>query len=660
MTATTVFRTLLALPLLLLPLAACGSNGDDSGFEVRTTTQAAEPSAGIVVGGDWLVYFASEGFSGPTGTNFNLDADKLDQVAFAVNLRSREETNLQVAARGAVILGDEIYLTVDEALDGFDWDPTVIDADVLLHWSSTAGVVTRVDTLDLAFAGELPRVVDGRIYYSAVTTLAVTDETNLRSIDEAMPTTPVVVLNEAAAGNVRAHLVGEDEGLLFCVIDETDDGMIRNGDGDALDEHVLALLDGTNPSATLRNIGLALASDSDPLAARLLGANDWLVAFLVDEAFQGGTNFNDQALFTQPLLPESCALTPDMDALDQVLFFLDFKSGALNPVNTGLAGHERVLALDGFVATISSEADANCNLNADTGDTDSSDEVARWVSTDTSVPIAPAREADQLHALATSIAGGSRGLAVLDDRLVAVIDEAADDFDHDGKLADHELVAWLDPAVASAPWHFSHQASTANCCSPNPPNSCRFGTGVFDSDCDSEPFAGASWMAPEAVGNRLAMTFLEEVPGTNPNVSSLNNNLDCALEQKDTDKIDALPVWADFQSGPTLDFDGLAYAVDANNAGIEIAHDFAFFRVSEAADNHDYNGDGQLNDVVLFRNPLLSCDPVPMATSSVVPSQVITTDRDRGAAFLSSESQAGVDFNADGDMTDLVVRYFSF
>lgn len=664
MTASTVGQTrsvLPLLPLLLVALAACGSGGGGSGFIVRTTTQAAEPSAAIVVAGDWMVYFASEGFSGLTGSNLNLDLDKTDQVAFAVNLRSLVETNLQVAAQGAVILGAEIYLRVNEVLDGVDWNGGGLGDDVLLHWSATAGMLTLIDTLDLASAGEMPLVVDGRLFYTAATTFTGMDETSLRRIEEAMPSMPMVVENEATAGNVEAHLIGEDGGLLFCVIDETDDGMIRNNDGDALDQHVLALLDGTDPLARLKSVELALASDSEPFAARVLGANDWLVAFLVDEASQGGTNFNDQSLFSQPLLPENCAGTPDMDALDQVLFFLDFSDfsmGAAQPVSTGLAGHERVLVLDGFVATISSEADANCNLNAGTGDTDMSDEVARWVATTT--PIAPAREADQLHALATSIGGGSRGLSVLDDRLIAVIDEADDDSNLDGKPADHQLVAWLDPAVTSAPWHLSHQAQTANCCSPNPPGACRFGTGVFDSDCDSEPFAGTSWMAAKAVGRRLALVFLEEVPGTNPDVGSLNTNLDCDLVAKDSDKLDGLPVWADFQSGPTLDFDGVGYAVDLGNAGIEIAGDFAFFRVSEAADNRDYNNDGQKNDVVLFRNPLLACDPVPMATSSLVPGQVITTDRQRGAAFLSSETQAGVDFNLDGDMTDLVVRYFTF
>ena len=48
-----------------------------------------------------------------------------------------------------------------------------------------------------------------------------------------------------------------------------------------------------------------------------------------------------------------------------------------------------------------------------------------------------------LHALATSIGGGSRGLAVLEDRLIAVVDEAADSSDLDQDPADHEIVGWL-------------------------------------------------------------------------------------------------------------------------------------------------------------------------------------------------------------------------
>jgi len=232
-----------------------------------------------------------------------------------------------------------------------------------------------------------------------------------------------------------------------------------------------------------------------------------------------------------------------------------------------------------------------------------------------------------------------------------VVSEADDEQNLDGKIQDHDLVGWLDPALgASATWHFSHQSSLV----PS------FGTGVFDAGGHSEPFAGTDWMAAESVDGRLGVSFQEEVPGTNPMVGSLNTNLNCNFFAKDSDKTDVLPVWADFESGPVLDWDGVGFALADGNAGIVIAAGFAFFRVSEANDNLDYNGDGDKADEMLFRNPLTTCEPVAMAVSSAIVSPVITTDRLQGGAFLSSESKAGVDFNHDGDTTDLVVRYFMF
>lgn len=631
---------LTALPCLA---AACGSGGSDgSSFEINTTDSAAVPSAPLVVEGDWLIYFASEGFSGPVGTDFNGDGDTLDQVAVALNLASGVETNLAVAARGATALGSEVFLAVDEADGNTDFDSGPA-TKVLLHWNSTVGLEFVDELADVA--GPLVSA-NGRLYYASASAPGV-DETNLRTLTAAAPTAPVVVGNEIGGGALVAQLLEERTGLLFCELDESDNGADQNGDGDTLDDHVLALLDTTDAAGRLKSTALAMADSAAPLAADLVAPGDWLVAFLVDEAAQDATNFNDQALFSQPLLTENCGVS-DADALDQVLFFLDFAtflSGASQPVNTGLAGHDRVLAFDGFVATISDESEAGCNLNAATGDADTNDHVARWV--EAAVPIAPARLSAQMHALATAIPGGSFGLSVLGDRLIAVVDEDEDSSNLDGKVQDHELVGWLDPSLSTPTWHFSHQSSTRS-----------HGTGIFDSDGDSEPFAGTSWMAAEAVGGRLGIVFLEEVPGTNPNVGSLNTNLNCAAVQKDTDKTDGLPVWADFESGPTLDFDGMGYAVDKANAGITIVDNFAFFRVSESDDNRDYNADGQINDIVLFRNPLNTCGPVPMATSSLVAGQAIVTDGTRGAAFLSSESQADVDFNGDGDKTDLVARWF--
>jgi hypothetical protein len=645
-------------------LAACGSSSDDDdSFVLRVTTQPAETSALPVVAGNWMVYFAREAFSGPTGTDLNGDGLKDDQVAFAVNLAGPSETNLMVAARGAVILANEIFLKVVESEDGVDWNGVGGPVDtVLLHWSLATGVVTFVDTLDLAFADEVPAVVGTRLFYAAFPSVApAPDETNLRVLTSANPTTPAAVLNEAGGGNLRAHLYGPRSGLVFAFLDETENALDHNGDGDMLDDHVLALLDGTIDGGRLKGVGLALASDVEPLAARSLGTSDWLAAFLVDEAAQG-LSLNDQTLldggnpvFTQPILPNlGCA--NDLDTNDAVLHYLDysgFVAATEDVVNTGIVGQDRVLVGSGFVATLSSEVDSNCNLNDDADGGVGADLVLRWV--ETVLPNAPVVDTGLLHALATGTAGGSMGFALLDNRLVAVVDEAADDDDFDTESgeasADHELIAWIEPTLSSPVWHFSHQSGASQ----------SIGTGVFDSTGSSEPFAGTTWLAAEAVGDRLPLVFLEEVPGeTNANVGSLNTNLDCDLVLKDSDKTDGLPVWADFEGGPTLDFDGVGYAVHQTNAGIEIAAGFVFFRVSEADDARDYNGDNQMNDVVLFRNPLTSCNPAPLGTASLVPGPVLITDRVAGGAFFTDEAMAGVDLNADGDMGDVVLRYFRF
>ena len=640
--------------ILVATLAACGSSSDDGdSFVLRTTSHAAEPTGEIVVRGQALVYLASEVFTGPTGTDLNGDGDKLDHAAVAVNLASTSERVIGVAARSGAIVGSQFFVVVDEGEDSHDWNGDLDTNDVvLLNWSEATGVTTFVDLVDLE-SGEKPLAVDARLFYTSGTSLGMTDETSLRYVTDTNPTLPVVVFNTAGAGTLEVHLLREDEGLLFCRADETDNGADLNADGDATDLFVLALLDGTLPDGRVKSTALAMADDESPVDAHELSTGGWLAAFLVDELAQGNTNLNAQALFSQPLLPESCAGTPDIDTNDQVLHYLDtvsFFTGT-PPVDTGLVGSERVLAFEGFVAAISSEADSNCDLNEDS---DSTDDVARWVATGPTV--APERDAALMHALATSIPGGSRGLSVLDNRLVAVVDEEDDDNDLDGvPLIDFDLVGWIEPGVVPPTWHFAHQSSSR----------ADHGTGIFDSMGDSEPFAGTSWMASDSVltndGRRLGLTFLEEVPGTNPNVSSLNTNVDCGLVAKDSDKTDALPVWADFESGPVLDFDGVGYSVDSANPGIEITPNFVFFRVSEAADNRDYNADGVANDVVLFRNPLGSCGPVPMATSSTLPGPVIITDGTFfGAAFLSSETQAGVDFDGDGDTSDLVVRFFRF
>jgi len=66
-----------------------------------------------------------------------------------------------------------------------------------------------------------------------------------------------------------------------------------------------------------------------------------------------------------------------------------------------------------------------------------------------------------------------------------------------------------------------------------------------------------------------------------------------------------------------------------------------------------------LDAIFLFRNPLTSCRPSFMEVSSDVPGPAIITDGlNLGAAFFSSEAMSGEDLNGDGDLLDLIVRYF--
>jgi hypothetical protein len=645
----------LLLAAALLPATACsGSSGGNDSFVVRETEHAVSSTSPIVIGGTWLVYLADEGTTGVGGTDLNGDLDVLDDVAVAVNTKKKKTTVLGVAAEAIAILNEkEIYLVVAESTDGgTDWDGDdgagLGDDVVLLHWSDATGVVTYLATVDPGTDFQSIAVVGDRFYYThddvPLYPALMGSETSLHYVDKAAPTTEVQVLN-ADAQILRPEILGESEGLLFLGLDESEIGVNLNAgppgaDGDTSDL-VMAVLDGTDATAMVESTGLAVPDEDVPVAARLTGPNDWLAAFLVSENDQGTTNLNDQALFpTGQLLPVSCDAFPDADTDDDVLFFLhyaDFVTDVEAPVNCGIAGHDRVLVIDGFVATISDETDsANCDMNEDL---DTNDTMARWVADVT--PIAPPFDPTQLHAL-KNVPGGSFGLSTLDDYFVSVVDESEEPFDIDGDpLNDHDLIGFLDPTAAIPLWDFTHLGSKVS-----------FGTGIA-----GEPYAGASWMAPEPMDGRLGIGFQEEVPDLD-----LNNNVDCSLVTKDSpeDKTDSLPVWADVENGPTLDLDGLGYAIRADNAGIVVSKGTVFFRVSEADDNTDYNGDSDKSDFILMRNPEKSCSPKAMATAHNLAEPIIVTDGVSAAAFRSSEFAAQIDFNGDSDLLDIVVRYFRF
>jgi hypothetical protein len=124
---------------------------------------------------------------------------------------------------------------------------------------------------------------------------------------------------------------------------------------------------------------------------------------------------------------------------------------------------------------------------------------------------------------------------------------------------------------------------------------------------------------------------------------------------------DSVPVFARFDPSNANDFDlpGPAVAVDADNMGLVISNNIAYYRVDEAADNFDWNRDGDKLDRVLFRTTVSTLgDSYYLSPSTDVPGPVVTADSANvAAAFLAEESAARVDLNGDGDQNDFVVRW---
>ena len=84
-----------------------------------------------------------------------------------------------------------------------------------------------------------------------------------------------------------------------------------------------------------------------------------------------------------------------------------------------------------------------------------------------------------------------------------------------------------------------------------------------------------------------------------------------------------------------------------------------YYRVDEVEDENDWNEDGDENDLVLLRTSVSAGTTAVMgALSNLAGAPAIETDGMLGAAFFASEAMEGADLNNDGDMTDLVLRWF--
>ena len=646
------------VPFLCLTslLAACGSSSSDSSttFTVNSTGNAVAGSNPIAFRNRVFVYLASETSSGAGGSDLNADGDMTDSVAVLVDMGTREETVVGIAAESGLWLGtDYLYLSVDESKDGFDYDgdgDTSADDLSLVLWDRTNQSETFLGALPDTGGGALVEG-DHLFFAEEVTTRPGMGETTLRRVDLASPAVavPVTTSSDAPEG-LTVSPIGVSNGLLYGTAQEVLAGADLNGDGDSTDTTALVLLDATGDSGVVHSTGLALQDADAPFEATARTAGDWLVAVLVSEtAHVSGsapagafTGFNDPELFGDTWQPPQCAPMRDIDTLDQVLFWIDFADFASDPVanppvNSGLVGTDRVIALDNYVATISLESDdGGCDLN---GDGDSDDRVVRFVETLT--PVLPHNDQDVdiiALALASEVPGGTYGLAAADGRFIVLVDEESDGTDYDGKMdenmdmVDNRLLGWRDPASGSG-WIFDHGVDVE---------------GTFMSF-----FQGATWMAETPDRNRLLVAVPEDVEGVDLNFTS---------DGGDGDLQDSFPSFAFFTTEPRLSFPFVRFAVDPDNAGIVLSENIAFYRVSEPDNGRQYNNDGDMLDQVLYRSSLSTGETAFMGTANSLDRPVIELAPGEvnpvGSAFLSSEPSAGVDFNNDGDMDDFVWRYF--
>ncbi|MFN0009928.1 MAG: hypothetical protein ACKVXR_18705 [Planctomycetota bacterium] len=632
-------------------VSACGSgsSGSSPSFAVRRTTVSVASSTTVALGGRNLAFLADEATTGAGGTDMNGDTDVIDSIAVAIDMATNLQTDLAVAAQALAWIGDELYLQVDEALDGQNWE-TVDSGNkiVLLHWSAAAGALTYVDRL--AAAGTVKMVAVGtNLFYSSARTTVPAMTSNLQVIQASAPLVPIDIGTQDTVGPLSPRLLGEDESLLALTLDETAEGRDLNGDLDMSDTAILALLDGTGTTNAIRSTELALPSASPIWRAKRTSASsqDWEVGFLVSETDQDAMNLNDPADFAGSWRPSQCTLPQaDVDSTDDVLHFLEFAAWdgdpILNPpVNTGLVGCRKIAIANHYVATITPENDApeaggegTCDLN---GDADKLDYVVRWAPIST--PVLPLTSVANIHALA-NVPGGSHGLAELDSRFVIIVSELQDDLDLNGdSMKTFDLAGWLSPsgsAGSNTPWDFVH--------------------GIANST-----FVGASWMQEISTRQRLNVALQEKVEGIN-----INSHVP-PVAGEDLDILDSVPTFADF-SGSQLVFPGVAIAVHLDNAGIVIARGFAFYRVDEDDDDRNWNpaGDADEADFILFRTSLGQGVSASMGVLNAIPGRpAIDVNHDEsspfGAAFLADEQlqgPGGQDLNGDGDAADLVLSYF--
>ena len=287
-------------------LCSCPSSGGggrgSTAFEVHSSREAVAVGTPIVHSGDYLAFLALEQSGSASSGDLNGDLDTNDSIATVLNTRTREETLLDVAARGLAWLGTTLFIEVREDEDGRDWDgDTEMTSDEysLLRWTVGESAPTFLTSLDAEQGTRMLGVGGERLFILEEAPASSGPGTTTMSVIEAdaveLPL-PVTTTSDAANA-LHPLLIGAQEGLLLCLLQESLDGDL-NADGDSEDS-VLALLDATQAAMELHVTGKAIADQDTPIRARRRDTSsvDWLVAFLVDEQGEG-LSLNDRDLFT--------------------------------------------------------------------------------------------------------------------------------------------------------------------------------------------------------------------------------------------------------------------------------------------------------------------------------------------------------------------------
>ncbi len=639
--------TVLCLTAAIFAACSAGGSDESDAFIVRATQWAVGGNTKVAISGNNIAWIADEATTGAAGTDLNGDGTANDGTVVFVDAGTRTQANVGVAAQDLLWIGSELYLVVSETIDGEDWNlDTVLDDTVLVHWSQAAPTPVFVDELD-ATSTKKAVAFGSRLVYATADAVTGANASSLRTIDSAAPTTIVTVTTTDAVGALRPSILVQEEGLVFCALNEAIEARVLNADADTSDNFVLALLDLRTAAAPLRSVALALPSATAPIRAKFVAAADWQVGFLVSESAQGNTNLDDPSDFSPSWQATQCIGFSDADTNDTILHYLRFAAwvsdSVVNPPrNTGLVGIDKIAIANGFIATITPESastgtlgEGTCDLNTDG---DKLDRVVRWTQMVAGTgAILPLNSPLHIHAV-DDVAGGTRGLAELQERLVIVVDEQADNLDINGDtLETFDLVGWLLPSTSTTPWQFTHSAS----------------------------FVGASYVGETRDRQRLTLGLQEIVGGVSLNPGTTGN-------PGDNDLVDSIPTFPVFNASSVLTFPGIKIALDVSqpatvNPGMVIARGLGYYRTAEAFDNRDWSNDGDKFDRVVFRSSFTQGTTNINGISTAINRPVIEVDPESGspscAALLTDEAlqgSAGSDINGDGDRTDIVLQFFVF